>query len=162
MNIPTKAVLLTAMMITASLASPQHAQDAKIATQVATEAQTVLAQPIKVISTLYTPSVAATEAVAQLTGAQVTWLAKLITCESSGNPAAINPKDKDGTKSFGLLQFKPATFYAFAKAYGIQVGNYMDPDEQVEITSRMIQSSATIDWAVQFPACTKKYGTPPV
>lgn len=40
-------------------------------------------------------------------------------CESSLNPKAVNFKDRDGTASFGLLQFKPETFREYATKYGL-------------------------------------------
>lgn len=44
---------------------------------------------------------------------------KLIDCESSNNPLAINVRDSDGTASFGIGQFKPETFREYGIKYGI-------------------------------------------
>jgi len=44
---------------------------------------------------------------------------KLMECESSNNPLAINVRDKDGTASFGLAQYKPETFKEYGIKYGI-------------------------------------------
>lgn len=94
------------------------------------------------------------------TDEQEAWLKKLERCESSGNPEAINEVDRDGTASYGLLQFKPSTFEAFAKAYGIE-GELMDPDAQRAIVRRMM-SDPSVDWEWQFPDCVKLYiGHPP-
>lgn len=91
---------------------------------------------------------------------QEAWLKDLEQCESSGNPEAVNEVDRDGTASYGLLQFKPGTFAFFAKAYGIE-GELMDPDAQRAIVRRMMKDPS-IDWEWQFPDCVKKYiGRPP-
>lgn len=55
------------------------------------------------------------------------WLEKISMCESSNNPKAINLKDRDGTASYGLLQFKPNTFREYAEKYGI-IGKEADLD----------------------------------
>jgi soluble lytic murein transglycosylase-like protein len=97
-----------------------------------------------------------------LTSEQQAWLGALEWCESGGNPKAINPKDSDGTPSYGLLQFKPSTYALFAKAYGLaSTTNYMDASEQVAIVTGMIESG-TVNFHHQFPACTGKLGTPPL
>jgi len=87
------------------------------------------------------------------------WLADLIACESRGNPDAINPKDRDGTPSYGLLQFKPSTFEMFSKAYKIE-GELMDPEAQKAIVIRMMDDKSVV-WENQFPACVRKLGRPP-
>lgn len=90
---------------------------------------------------------------------QEAWIAELEQCESSGNPNAVNPKDLDGTPSYGAFQFKPGTFYGLEKAYGI-AGPLMDPVAQRAIVARMINDpSMNIHW--QFPDCTRKIGLPP-
>lgn len=93
------------------------------------------------------------------TPAREAWLAKLELCESGGRPGAINPKDRDNTPSYGLLQFKPSTFAMFAKAYRID-GELMDPDAQRAIVRRMMDDPS-IRWSTQFPDCVKKLGLPP-
>lgn len=87
------------------------------------------------------------------------WLADLIQCESNGRPEAVNPKDRDGTPSYGLLQFKPSTFEMFSKAYGIE-GELMDPEAQKAIVIRMMDDKSVV-WENQFPACVRKLGRPP-
>lgn len=98
---------------------------------------------------------------ADLASAQRAWLAHLVSCESRGNPSAINPKDRDGTPSYGLLQFKPSTFAMFSKAYGIgDPTDYMNPDDQKAIVLRMMKDP-TVDWHQQFPVCVHRLGLPP-
>lgn len=92
-------------------------------------------------------------------GTREAWLEDLIACESGGRPGAINPKDRDGTPSYGLLQFKPSTFAMFSKAYGIE-GELMDPEAQKAIVVRMMDDRS-VKWHKQFPACVRKLGTPP-
>lgn len=122
---------------------------------------------LKVLAGHPTPAAAATivetaEEVPALSHQQKAWLGMLEWCESRGNPAAINKKDRDNTPSYGILQFKPGTFALFAKSYGLaSTTNYMDPDAQEAIVTQMILRGG-IDWAQQFPACTAKYGTPPL
>lgn len=97
-----------------------------------------------------------------LTHQQTAWLGALEWCESRGNPKAINPKDRDNTPSYGILQFKPSTFSLFATLYGLaSTTDYMDPDAQEAIVSQMIVRGG-IRWSQQFPACTAKLGTPPL
>jgi len=95
----------------------------------------------------------------QATTTREQWLAELISCESRGNPEAINPKDRDGTPSYGLMQFKPSTFEMFKKAYGIE-GELMDPEAQKAIVRRMMDDKSVV-WENQFPACVRKLGRPP-
>lgn len=45
---------------------------------------------------------------------------RLAQAESGSNPRAINWKDRDGTASFGCLQFKPTSF----RDYGIKYGYF--------------------------------------
>lgn len=94
-----------------------------------------------------------------LMGDRGTWLEALIQCESNGRPEAVNPKDRDGTPSYGLLQFKPSTFDFFKKAYGIE-GELMDPEAQKAIVIRMMDDESIV-WENQFPACVRKLGRPP-
>jgi len=87
------------------------------------------------------------------------WLAVLEWCESNGITTAINPKDLDGTASFGAFQFKPSTFRGYQEKYGIQ-GELMDYDAQLEILKRMLDDK-DVKWEKEFPACIKKIGKPP-
>ena len=97
----------------------------------------------------------------ELTSEQQAWLGALEWCESGGNPAAINPRDSDGTPSYGLLQFKPGTYAEFAQLYGLgATTTYMNATVQAEIVTQMIRRGGT-DWHHQFPGCTAKIGLPP-
>lgn len=88
------------------------------------------------------------------------WLMALEWCESRGLPGAINPVDRDGTPSNGLLQFKDTTFAFFSKAYGIP-GEMMDPEAQRAIVRRMMDDPS-IKWQNQFPDCVQRHiGWPP-
>lgn len=92
--------------------------------------------------------------------AQETWLADLIICESHGNPEAINPLDRDGTPSYGLLQFKPSTFTGYRKQYGLKEAELMNPEAQKE-TVRHMMKDPNVNWYQLFPACTRRLGEPP-
>lgn len=101
------------------------------------------------------------EKVDQLSYQQRAWLGALMWCESKGNPDAVNPKDLDNTPSWGILQFKPGTFYNFGLLYGIDTSKgYMDPDTQIKIVEQMILKG-NVKWSQQFPACVRKLGNPP-
>lgn len=98
----------------------------------------------------------------QLSKRQQIWLHALIWCESKGRPEALNPKDKDGTPSYGLLQFKPGTFNAYGKKYGVDISKgYKDPVAQEAIVTQMILQGG-IKWSQQFPSCTRQLGLPPL
>jgi len=89
------------------------------------------------------------------------WLGALEWCESQGNPKAINPRDSDGTPSYGLLQFKPSTYAEFAKLYGLaSTTDYMNPIEQIQIVEHMIIDNR-VNLHHQFPACVAHIGMPP-
>ncbi len=90
---------------------------------------------------------------------QRAWLGALEWCESRGTPTAINPKDRDGTPSYGILQFKPSTLALFEKKYGI-TGSLMCAGTQEAIVEQMILQGG-IQWSQQFPMCTKLLGKPP-
>ncbi len=92
--------------------------------------------------------------------AQEAWLTDLIICESNGNPEAINPIDRDGTSSYGLLQFKPSTFTGYRTQYGLKEAELMDPEAQKETVRHMMQDGG-VNWYQQFPDCTRRLGTPP-
>lgn len=91
------------------------------------------------------------------------WLKDLEMCESSGIPTAVNPNDLDGTPSYGAFQFKPSTFDAYVKKYGIAVPpgeNFMHRETQIAIIWRMMDDPA-VRWHREFPDCVEKYGPPP-
>lgn len=90
------------------------------------------------------------------------WLDSLEDCESGGSAKAINPRDTDGTPSYGLLQFKPTTYAEFAWIYKLaSTTDYMDPEEQEQIVIQMILKGG-VDWHHQFPDCVSRLGTPPL
>lgn len=92
---------------------------------------------------------------------QRAWLGALQWCESRGNPKALNANDRDNTPSYGILQFKPGTFYGFGKLYGIDTkAGYNDPTTQIKIVEQMIIRN-DVKWSQQFPDCTKQLGVPP-
>ena len=94
-------------------------------------------------------------------------LTDLIKCESNGDPNALNPKDKDSTPSYGLLQFKTKTLYSEGKRYNIindieprEILNIIYfPEIQIKVAAEMIKNNKdNINWwKQQFPACAKKY-----
>ena len=86
-------------------------------------------------------------------------------CESAGNPLAVNPKDTDGTPSWGCLQFKPSTLKMYAERYGladtenwewVDTQNFLyDCDFQSQIFLRMLKDPL-VRFQNEFPACYKK------
>jgi hypothetical protein len=92
-------------------------------------------------------------------------LTDLIHCESRGNSNALNPIDKDGTASHGLLQFKPSTFISAIKivdptfdASTVMEALY-DPNLQIKAFLAYYGDGKPISWwSRQFPACSKQYG----
>jgi hypothetical protein len=97
-----------------------------------------------------------------LSPAQIIWLARLMQCESGLKANAVNPKDLDNTPSYGLLQFKPGTFNAAVKEFGLSTTtSYMDPEVQVAIVEQWILRGG-VNWRHQFPGCTTKLGLPPL
>jgi hypothetical protein len=93
-------------------------------------------------------------------------LVDLISCESHGVETAVNPKDRDGTASYGLLQFKPTTLYWVLTEYDI-----MTQIEEKEVLNVIYDGNVQIRaflayygegrpvswWRQQFPACSKRY-----
>lgn len=93
------------------------------------------------------------------------WLYALEWCESNGNNNAINPKDRDGTPSYGAFQFKPSTFKGYAAKYKMFDSQPLDSlvmnyAMQRAIVARMIDDP-TVRWSNEFPACSRKIGLPP-
>lgn len=82
-------------------------------------------------------------------------------CESNGDNSAINPKDLDGTPSYGAFQFKPSTLEYFASKYGVATTTLMDYETQRAVVEQMILHRKEIRWTQQFPWCVKKLGLPP-
>lgn len=97
----------------------------------------------------------------RLSPAQIIWLARLMQCESGIRANAVNPNDLDNTPSYGILQFKPSTFYGGVKAFGLSTTTpYTDAETQVAIVEQWILLGG-VRWEHQFPGCTSKLGTPP-
>lgn len=97
-----------------------------------------------------------------LTHAQQVWKGALEWCESRGKTGAINPKDRDGTPSFGGFQFKPSTLQYYAEKYNVPTAtSTMDYATQSAVVDQMILHRAEIDWSWQFPDCVKRLGYPP-
>ena len=115
------------------------------------------------------PEIVKTLTVDGLTVAQIEWIRKLELCESSGNPRAVNPLDRDGTPSYGAFQFKPSTLDYYAKVYGIIFQdtdiadeNVMSRPIQLAVVQAMVRDSKNINWLQQFPDCVKRHiGFPP-
>jgi hypothetical protein len=109
-----------------------------------------------------------TPRMAPLTHAERTWISALEWCESRGNKSAINPKDRDGTPSYGAFQFKPETLKWYGEKYDLIATNtpitreiIMDRDLQLAILERMLRDKH-VRWEQQFPDCvTRKIGRPP-
>lgn len=96
-----------------------------------------------------------------LTDRQEIWINALEWCESRDMPNAINPRDKDNTPSYGILQFKPSTYAYYAKKYGLgSTTDYMNPAGQKAIVKGMILDD-TVNWQKQFPDCVRKLDHPP-
>ena len=106
------------------------------------------------------------------TQAQSVWLSSLEWCESRGVPTAINQVDRDGTPSYGALQFKPSTLKYYALKYELLTMEDLDTDEKVmaKVMDRDIQRAIVTEmigdkstrWHTQFPDCTKRLiGLPP-
>jgi hypothetical protein len=82
-------------------------------------------------------------------------------CESRGDEKAINWVDRDGTASFGCLQFKPTTFKRYGLKYGFfgeKVGDdwlmtkIFDCELQKQIGMRMIEDKE-VDKNNEWPVC---------
>ena len=97
----------------------------------------------------------------QLTHPQEVWMHVLEWCESRGYNEAVNPKDNDGTPSYGAFQFKPSTLDYYAEKYGVATTTLMDYQTQKAVVTQMILHRDDINWDQQFPACVKKHGWPP-
>jgi hypothetical protein len=113
-------------------------------------------------TTIYTAETPVAHAAIALTHEQQVWLDALEWQESQGKAGAINPKDSDGTPSYGCFQFKPGTFNYYSQKYGIATTSIMSCAEQTAIVTAMIQHRNEIDWHSQFPASVAHLGLPPV
>ena len=89
---------------------------------------------------------------------------KLAECESSKNPLALNTHDRDGTASYGYLQFKPETFRKYAVKYGFIGENaswdyvmtvIWDKEMQIRVAREMLKDEE-VNPAKEWPICWKK------
>jgi hypothetical protein len=96
-------------------------------------------------------------------------LRHLVRCESRGNPKAVYKVDRDGTPSWGILQFKPKTLRRFGVKYGFLPRNIklkevmlriFDSDLQINTAREMIKRHGHKKsfWKREFPACSRKLG----
>lgn len=94
-------------------------------------------------------------------------LLDLIPCESQGRATALNEVDRDGTPSYGLLQFKPSTLYWAVKTYhllpDIEKGEILNViyngDLQIRAFLAMYGDGKPVSWwKTQFPQCSKNHG----
>lgn len=92
---------------------------------------------------------------------QEVWLHALEWCESRGDASAINPRDNDGTPSYGAYQFKPSTLDYYAAMYGVPTTTLMDYETQRAVAEQMVLHRDEIRWTQQFPACVRRLGPPP-
>ena len=67
-------------------------------------------------------------------------IARLIECESSGNPEAIGSQGEKG-----LLQFKSRTFYYYAEMYGLEL-DIWNPEHQIQLADLMLQDNLGWNW----------------
>lgn len=73
------------------------------------------------------------------------WLENLAQCESKGNPKAIN-EDDGGSPSFGLFQYKAATWKSYIRKYDFiedasdkdMMKLIFDRDLQIELTKHIL------------------------
>lgn len=88
----------------------------------------------------------------------------LVKCESGGNERAINPLDKDGFPSWGLLQFKPDTLFGYVNKYKTlpdierqEIMNVIfDGELQLRVLAEMLKDPE-VDWYQEFPACYRRW-----
>ncbi len=93
------------------------------------------------------------------------WIKELALCESSNNPLAVNPKDKDSRPKYGLYQFDIETWKMYIKRY--ELFNYEEWEEadwwnaiysdhhQEIVLKEMIKNN--VDLEKEF-GCVKKIG----
>ena len=92
-------------------------------------------------------------------------LADLLKCESGANALAYNKVDRDGTPSFGALQFKPETYYTVLKQYLYPkitkeeaYSRLYDGDLQVKVFLLWFGEGRPVSWwQNQFPDCSMKH-----
>lgn len=98
----------------------------------------------------------------ELTHQQMVWSYAIEWCESRGKISAVNPKDRDGTPSYGAYQFKPETLVYYSDMFAIErATSTMDYSTQRSVFEEMIRHADEVNWSQQFPDCVKKFGPPP-
>ena len=75
---------------------------------------------------------------------------RLIVCESRGKHEAVG----DNGTSFGILQFKNATFAHFSRKYGMTDADIENPYHQIDLAVRMISNGRLGHWK----NCSRKIG----
>jgi len=113
------------------------------------------------------PEVESKKVTQELSHRQIVWIYALEWCESAGIKQALNPRDRDGTPSYGGFQFKPETFVYYFDKYKLEVPqlradeiSFLHYDSQKKILERMIFDK-DVKWTREFPDCVKKLGLPP-
>jgi len=92
-------------------------------------------------------------------------LGDLLKCESGANALAYNKVDRDGTPSYGALQFKPSTYYTVLKQYLYPnitpeeaYSRIYDGELQVKVFLLWYGDYRPISWwQNQFPDCSMKH-----
>lgn len=94
------------------------------------------------------------------------WLYKLVMCESTNNPKAVNPVDSDGKPAYGLYQYKLSTFLGLSKKYNVfpeltvdTVHKYaMDGEKSHHLTREVIKSNPkeADQWGCRFKTSVGK------
>jgi hypothetical protein len=103
----------------------------------------------------------ATVIAAQSAGIPERLLDKLAYCESSGNPKALNPNDA-GSPSYGLYQYKAATWKTYLAKYGLTpatgapLDHIYDASLQKELTRRILEDE--VDGWKHWQTCSRKVG----
>jgi len=82
-----------------------------------------------------------------------TIISKVIKCESSFNPKAVNWQDshKLSKGSHGIAQFSYETFNTYSKEIGIKDGDPYNPDQAIETMAYMFSKGKANHWS-----CFKK------
>lgn len=130
---------------------------------------TILAVPLKISGSASDVSRETTQA--PLDHKLETWLSALEWCESQGVGTAVNEVDLDGTPSYFWYQFKPGTFVAFGKQYGLlasstTAASVLEKEmKDYELTREIVRRMARdpqVNLRKQFPDCiNRKIGLPP-
>lgn len=95
------------------------------------------------------------------------WIEKLAFCESSNNPLAVNPRDRDNRPKYGLFQFDFETWKFYIKKYKLfNYANWEESDwwnaifsdyHQRVVLNEMIKHGVNLS---QEFGCIRKIGLP--